>query len=228
MRPISRGPDPGPFANYRDAADPLVARLGCYCSYCERLIETHLAVEHMRPKILNPALERDWNNFLLACVNCNSTKGDAPIQLADYLWPDADNTLRAFRYRGGIVEIDGALEQNIFPLAQALYLLVGLDKDPGNPHVDRKPSPADRRWKTRQEIWDLAEESKRNLEQADSPQMRAQVALTAKSRGGFAIWFSVFQQDHDMLARLIAAFPGSAADCFDNNCAVVSRPGGRL
>lgn len=230
MRPVTRGPDPGPFAQYRDAAEPLMNRLGCYCSYCERHIETHLAVEHIQPKDPNPALERAWDNFLLACVNCNSCKGATDIAVADALWPDADNTLKAFVYREAIVEVADTLDATTRPLAEALRRLVGLDKDPGNPLPDRRPTSADRRWRTRQEIWGVAQESLKNLSQpaADTPQMRAQIALTAAARGGFGIWFTVFKDDNDMLTRFVAAFPGSAIDCFDHSGQCLQRPGGKI
>ena len=230
MRPVTRGADPGPFAQYRDAAEPLMERLGCYCSYCERHIQTHLAVEHIKPKDLNPLLERTWSNFLLACVNCNSCKGDTDVMVADFLWPDTDNTLRAYSYRQGLVEVNAGLDAAVSPLATALLRLVGLDRDPGNPDPDRRPSAADRRWRTRQETWDLAQLSLSNLQQpgADNPHMRNQVALTAATRGGFGIWFAVFRADHDMLLRLIAAFPGSTAECFDHEGEALVRPGGRL
>lgn len=230
MRPVTRGADPGPFAKYRDAAEQLLQRVGCYCSYCERQIETNLAVEHIRPKDLNPALECTWSNFLLACVNCNSCKGDANVLVENYLWPDTDNTLLAYRYRQGLVEVEVGLTPAVKPLAEALHRLVGLDKDPGNPAMDRRPSNADRRWRTRQEIWDVAQLSLANLRTtgADTPSMRAQIALTAAARGGFGIWFTVFRADHDMLCRLISAFPGSTAECFDHEGEALQRPGGRL
>lgn len=230
MRPVTRGDDPGPFAQYRDAAEQLMQRLGCYCSYCERHIETHLAVEHIKPKDLNPLLERTWSNFLLACVNCNSCKGDHNVVAANYLWPDTDNTLRAYKYLRGLVEVEPTLDAAVYPLAAALYQLVGLDKDPGNPAPARKPTSADRRWRTRHDIWGVAELSLSNLRHpgADTQQMRDQIALTAAARGCFGIWFTVFRTDYDMLRRLIAAFPGSTAECFDDEGAALQRPGGRL
>lgn len=230
MRPVTRGPDPGPFAQYRDAAEPLMDRLGCYCSYCERYIETHLAVEHMQPKDLNPALERTWSNFLLACVNCNSCKGNTPINLVGYLWPDIDNTIRAFKYRSGLVELAPSLDVPTRQLAESLYMLVGLDKDPGNPSPQRKPTSADKRWKTREDIWGVAQQSLDDLRQpgADTPQMRNQIARTAAARGGFGIWFTVFEADADMLSRLILAFPGSTPECFGAMGEPLQRPGGRL
>ena len=94
MRPIRRGTSPceADFANYRDALPDLVSRFGRYCSYCERLIPVQLAVEHIQPKGLPAyqALEGRWENFLLACVNCNSTKKDKDVVLSDVLLPDRD------------------------------------------------------------------------------------------------------------------------------------------
>jgi len=93
------------YATYGSAQSDLVARIGGYCSYCERQIETHLAIEHVQPKSLVPAESLSWKNFLLSCVNCNSSKSDLPVVLADFLWPDTDNTLKALVYReGGFVE----------------------------------------------------------------------------------------------------------------------------
>ncbi|MEM8995751.1 MAG: HNH endonuclease [Acidobacteriota bacterium] len=66
------------FEDYADAKADLVSRLGLFCSYCERAINTNLAVEHIQPKkgdFGRPDLAGRWENFLLACVNCNSTKG---------------------------------------------------------------------------------------------------------------------------------------------------------
>jgi hypothetical protein len=52
MRPVNRGAAPAVYTNYQNAGPDLQACLGDYCSYCERQIETHLAVEHIQPKSL--------------------------------------------------------------------------------------------------------------------------------------------------------------------------------
>lgn len=81
MRPVERGEapietddQPRQYSKYQDARPDLISRLGKYCSYCERRIPTNLAVEHIQNKDDRPDLEREWCNFLLGCVNCNSTK----------------------------------------------------------------------------------------------------------------------------------------------------------
>ena len=46
------------------------------CGYCESRIE-HVSdphIEHYRPKSRFPELTFDWNNLLLACGKCNSTR----------------------------------------------------------------------------------------------------------------------------------------------------------
>ena len=103
MRPVDRGPWPvdgqgerKAFHPYNKAKADLLARLGGYCSYCE--CTGHLHVEHVVPKSRRLDLEKDWNNFLLGCVNCNSTKGKSNLGREGYLWPDHDDTLSAFEY----------------------------------------------------------------------------------------------------------------------------------
>jgi uncharacterized protein (TIGR02646 family) len=86
---------------YKTARRDLIDRLGEYCSYCETRLNASLAVEHVQPKIHHPYLELDWNNFLLACTNCNSTKGSKDVIFDDYYWVDIHNTFMAFQYLEG-------------------------------------------------------------------------------------------------------------------------------
>lgn len=227
MRPVDRGPAPGVYARYQDAGADLQARLGDYCSYCERQIETNLAVEHIQPKIHVPALRTDWTNFLLGCVNCNSCKGDAQINLADYFWPDTDNTLRGFEYaRGGIIQPHPALPASLAAKAKATLALAGLDRDPGNP--ERTPTPADRRWLRRQQTWEKAEGCRDKLATCDTVEVRELIVELAASCGGFSIWWTVFAHDADVRKRLRKAFVGTHAGSFDSNEDPVLRTGGQL
>ena len=148
MRPVDKGVAPNAYAHYREVADDLKLRIGDYCLYCERQIETNLAVEHIQPKSLNVGLQTTWPNFLLGCVNCNSSKGDTPIVLADYFWPDTDNTLRAVEYTaGGLVRPHSGRTGPEQATAQSTIELTGLDKDLGNPDLNRCPSSSDIRWR---------------------------------------------------------------------------------
>ena len=60
MRPVNRRDWPKTadgneihFADYKEARDPLIRRIGDYCSYCEVCLHNSIDVEHVRPK--NPA-----------------------------------------------------------------------------------------------------------------------------------------------------------------------------
>jgi uncharacterized protein (TIGR02646 family) len=205
----------------------LQQRLGDYCSYCERQIETNLAVEHVNPKSRTPALVNDWQNFLLACTNCNSSKGNTAVALPDYFWPDLDNTLRAFEYvRGGLVQPHSILPANFTAKAQATIRLLGLDKDPGNP--GHQPTQADKRWLRRQEVWQQAELCKQRLRRNDTADMRELIVEIAQARGVFSIWWTVFAGDVDMRRRLRLAFAGTHYGSFDLNENVVVRAGGQV
>lgn len=229
MRPVDKGLAPAVYENYQSAGSDLQNCLGEYCSYCERRIETHLAVEHIQPKSLQHALLNVWANFLLACVNCNSTKGNQPINLPDYLWPDADNTLRALTYlRGGLIEPNNAMLAGIRAKAQATIELTGLDKYPGNPVPARRPGPSDRRWLRRVQAWQLAERDRQRLATNNSPEVRELIVENALGRGLFSVWWTVFLGDTDMRRRLRQAFLGTDPGSFDANEDLQPRAGGQV
>ncbi|WP_223761317.1 HNH endonuclease [Corallococcus sp. AS-1-6] len=227
MRPVDKGTAPvSTYTNYAEALPDLEQRLGRYCSYCERYIATNLAVEHVQAKSLVPALALMWSNFLLACVNCNSCKGDTPVTVNDYLWPDSDNTLRAFEYRtGGVVAPHSALAAPVRAKAQASAALVGLDRVPGGAVP---PTQRDLRWLKRFETWRKANNAHRRLSQNDTVELREQIVDTALATGLFSIWWTVFAADENMRSRLRAAFVGTCPNSFDANENLQARPGGQL
>nr|WP_282558329.1 HNH endonuclease [Providencia rettgeri] len=199
--------------------------MGEYCSYCEARLSASLAVEHVRPKKPQGATQVDltrllsWDNFLLACTNCNSTKGNTDVVITDYLWPDCDNTFSAFIYsEGGIVS---ARESTVTIKAQNMITLVGLDKRPDTTDA------SDRRWLNRKEVWDIAVLSRERLANNDIIALREQIIETAKGYGYWSVWMTVFANDADMLARFFVCFPGTSPECFDNHYAPVTRPGGQ-
>ena len=227
MRPVDRGPAPDTYARYQDAGPDLQTRLGDYCCYCERQIETNLAVEHVQPKSVVSALILDWDNFLLACTNCNSIKGDTPIQLGDYFWPDVDNTLRAFEYvRGGLIEPHSCLRPDMVAKAAATLSLTGLDRYPGN--GGQEPTPSDRRWLRRQEAWQKAEWCRARLIRLDTVETREMIVEIALARGEFSIWWTAFAGDVDMRRRFRLAFTGTHGGSFDRDENTVQRNGGQL
>lgn len=227
MRPVDKGSAPAVYARYQEACADLQARLGDYCSYCERRIETHLAVEHVQPKVRRKTMRNLWSNFLLGCVHCNSSKGKKRIALRDYFWPDRDNTLRAFEYRsGGLVHPHTGLIPVERVRARDTIALTGLDKFPGNP--GREPTASDRRWLRRLETWQLAEKDRARLVIHDTAVVRELIIENAIARGMFSIWWTVFAGDVDMRQRLRVAFIGTHGASFDINENPVPRAGGRL
>ncbi|WP_395812116.1 HNH endonuclease [Archangium minus] len=206
------------------ARGELIARIGEYCSFCESRMHASLAVEHILPKFHHPDLELDWDNFLLACVNCNSTKGDQPIDPGDYYWPDRDNTARAFAYAAdGIVRPAPGLTAAQRKVAQRTITLTGLDKLP-----TKNPKASDRRWQHRGEAWGRAERARACLAAHDSESMRRLIVDQATAYGFWSIWMTVFAADMDMRRRFLTAFVGCPADCFDTNTQPVQRTGGAL
>ena len=227
MRPVEKGLAPTVYSSCEDARTDLRTRLGDYCSYCERRIETNLAVEHIQPKSIAPALSKNKVNLLLACVNCNSTKADTPICRVDYLWPDVDNTLRAFEYvLGGRINTHPSLMPTMAKKAVATLQLIGLDRYPGN--GGQEPSLADRRWKSRQEGWEKAEWCRDTLTGQNTTVMRKLIVECAIACGMFSIWWTVFAGDVDMRRRLRKAFVGTHAGSFDAKETPVPRTGGQL
>lgn len=210
VHPTDAAGDSVAFTHYEDAAPYLRARLGRFCSYCERHIPTGLAVEHVMPKSLAPNLKTAWENLLLACANCNSQKGDQWTERGDCLWPDTDNTFAAFVYEpSGAISLSPALDVDGRQKATTLLKLVGLDKSPEN------ASAADYRHKDRLEQWRKAEEA---LAMLDMVTVRATahelVAFQSKlmvqaEQGGYSIWARVFCSVPSFVGALAEKFPGT-------------------
>ncbi len=227
MRPVDKGAAPRVYAQYKDAGADLRERLGDFCCYCDRQIETNLAVEHIQAKSVVPALITNWSNFLLACTNCNSNKGETPVILVDYFWPHIDNTLRAFKYvRGGLIDPHPELAPPMAAKADATLRLTGLDKDPGK--AGRVPTRFDIRWLRRQQAWAKAERYRDILAGQNTVEVRELIVDVATSRGQFSIWWTVFAGDVDMRRRLREAFVGTHVGSFDINENSVPRTGGQL
>lgn len=228
MRPVTRIVAPQVYARYQDAIGDLENCFGRYCSYCERHFPATLAVEHVSPKKPDASRETDWTNFLIGCVNCNSTKGAALTNDQDFLWPDKDNTLMAIEYKtGGLVEPSSAHGPDIEQKARAIIELVGLDRHPGQP-PNKQPTPRDHRYLDREEVWGLAQKARRLVMNSNDNDFREYIVASAKKSGSFSIWISAFHDDPDMRRRLVEAHVGTAKDCFENDWNLKSRVGGHI
>jgi hypothetical protein len=236
MRPVSKGASPvnGDFADYEDAKLYLLSRLGPFCSYCERRIPTNLAVEHIQPKGLpqNASLERRWENFLLSCVNCNSTKGGKNVLPAQYYLPDRDNTFAAFHYLS-----DGTVHANSNDqMGKDTLSLTGLDKAIRQTFDENGKLVAMDRVGDRMQVWGIAIETKLDVDAGKIPANA--VVVTAIGHGFFSVWMKVFEGDVATRQLLIdgfnaahgfRGFSGTAKDCFDAQTLPVSpRPANGL
>lgn len=224
MRPVMRGfwpvDDEGVmrvFAAYMHARPHLVERMGDYCSFCEMQLSASLAVEHIQHKDGNPHLECSWDNFLLACPSCNSTKGtkvDSEQDVARRLWPHVDRTFDAYVYEtGGVVRIVSVSDASLVQRASATEEMVGLTRRPGKGLTAAQvANGSDNRWKKRREAWDDAISARTDLQEADTPAMRAWIIKCAAARGFWSVWMTVFCDDPEMRQALCSTFRGTAVE----------------
>src|SRR5262249_24549178 len=161
-------------------------------------------------------------NFLLGCINCNSTKGDTfetaegRLVLEGCLLPDRDNTFFAYEYfADGRVEPNGVLTDESKALARATLTLTGLDKTSRETRDENGKLIALDRMSQRMEVWGIAEDSLEDYLRCPAPQMQQQVLRTAKAEGFFSIWMKAFERRPEMRSLFVAGFAGTAQDCFD-------------
>jgi hypothetical protein len=170
------------------------------------------------------ALEYTWENFLLGCVNCNSTKKDKNVILSACLLPDRDNTAYAYTYTadGKVAPSAQAKALGLYRKALRTLKLTGLDKRICKALDENGKQVAVDRVSQRIEVWGHAEEAKLDLAKNDSVILRKYIAKLAHESGFFSIWMTVFDGDIDMRQRLIDTFPGTRdSGCFD---AITSQP----
>lgn len=224
MRPVERGPCPKDetggnrvFREYAYARPHLTNRMGDYCSFCEMLLSAALAVEHIQHKDGNPELECEWDNFLLACPSCNSTKGtkvDTAEDVSQRLWPHMDRTFDAFIYgTGGVVHLAAMSDPMLAARAEQTEAMVGLTRRPGAGLTEAQVRRgSDNRWKMRREAWDTAITARRTLSDTDTADVRSLILATARATGFWSVWMTVFRDDATMQAALCETFRGTASD----------------
>ncbi|MBL0385294.1 HNH endonuclease [Tumebacillus sp. ITR2] len=226
MRPIEKSRHPRDhqqqiltFPTYQHARGPLLETIGSYCSYCERPL-SNPAVEHKMCRQHHPHFELKWNNFLLSCTNCNSTKAHHNhLVLLDCIWPDRDNTYLAFVYTaGGNIEVNSNLPTLIQERAQRTLDMTGIHRKPSL-DIAVNPTFPDQRWKKRREAWNEATDARQDLQEdlgtPNEAKMKKHIINQAKATGYWSIWMTVFHDDPDMKKRLIDAFTGTSSTCFD-------------
>lgn len=227
MRPVVRGDLPKnedgtaiSFKEYGEAKRFLIDRIGKYCSYCETRINANLAIEHVRPKSKMPELALSWDNFLLACSSCNSTKGDVDVVLTDYFWPDKDNTFLYFLYDGkGLVKIKPNLTQQEKTKATKTIQLTGLDKRAPKPDTTEFKRASDLRFEHRLEAWQKANSHLKLFENAaveDRPQLILLLVVIVEGTGFWSIWMTVFENHPNVKQALVDGISGTNKTCFEH------------
>lgn len=208
MRPVVKGASPyTTIPEYSHARGYLIDRIGEYCSYCERKIPASLAVEHVEPKTHHSDKELLWENLLLACTNCNSTKGHTDVILGDYVWPHLDSSLDYFIYtQTSLIKVNSELSTQQQKRAKDTLKLVGLNKKPRT--ADTKKS--NRLWRHRLEAWEKAEVQKgRYIAAADKAQAQEFIIDIAIENGFFSVWMTVFEGFPEVKAKLVDAYKGT-------------------
>lgn len=198
MRPVDKGQAPREYTDYGQARHDLARRIGYYCSYCEMKVFNSIEVEHILPRIQGGA-EVDWDNFLLSCKYCNTIKSDHNDNINDYFWPDRDNTDLVFEYDEINVISPKQLSLNLKNIAVATINLLGLDRNPAGPNV---PTPADTRWRSRKEAWDIAKRNLKQWHKAPILPMAKVIADCSLTCGHYSIWRKVFEAEQMVLNEI--------------------------
>lgn len=219
MRPVIKGDHPEKdgvlvkFKSYSRSRRYLIDRIGEYCSYCERKIVVNLAVEHVQPKSLEPSLKLKWENFLLGCTNCNSTKGNKPVELTEYFWPDIDNTYEVFLYDiSGIVKVSPLLSRTDKKKAMNMINLVGLNKIPPKIGTVGWEEASDRRFEHRVKAFKNAQDALEKYKGANKSIKKIMlpfiVTLVIES-GFWSIWMNAFDQYPEVQEEIISSHKGT-------------------
>jgi uncharacterized protein (TIGR02646 family) len=205
--------NPTEYNPWGDAKPELINEIGDFCSYCgKHLTRSALHIEHIQDKDTHSHLQFFWNNFLLACVNCNSTKlKKNPITLNAFL-PHLDNLLCFIEVlNGGLLQVKTGVTGTNLTRTNAFINLVGLDRRPGHANYSDK----DDRWEYRLTAYDKAT---RQLQKYTSTPVTTDIenitelAITA---GFFSVWFTVFAAHDSVKAALITAFKGTKSVRFN-------------
>lgn len=228
MRPVNRGAcpcdDSGRALNfhpeYANARGELIKRLGEYCSFCESRLQAGLHVEHILPKRPEghnedmPERVGDWNNFLLACVNCNSHKARTEFPDGECMFPDRCDTFSAITYsEGGQARPSASLPQRDRQRALNLIELVGLNARPATKQKLKRMS--DRRWLNRRKAWNMAQDSHNDvLNNIDNAALLDNIVKIVIAGGHWSIWMQVFNDIPEFKEKLISQFPGTARQYF--------------
>ncbi len=227
MRSIDKGVNLIPFRNYRDAMPNLVARVGCYCCYCEMEISNEPDIEHVQPKSNGGAVYL-WENFLLGCKKCNDIKSNKNPDRNNYLWPDEDNTSAAYEYNEIFVKAIPGLAAPISAYAQNTLTLTGIDRVPSNIVKPTKKDKKDPRWQKRKVAWGKAQRAYTNWQTNRSQELAETIGELAHSSGFYSIWVKIFASEPLVLQSIKMLYPSTYEPIANPLGGFVLRHGGRF
>lgn len=228
MRPINKGSTPlidgNPIrvSNYRNWRRHLIDRIGFYCSFCNMRLNDSPQVEHVTAQDLDPSLELEWSNMLLACGPCNRSKSAIPCPPTTHYMPESHNTHLAFEYfltthpRNNLPAAFVRSRQGVSIQAKAnnTISLCALDRD-----TTRTPDQVtDLRWKYRAEIKISASIWRREFDEWGSLQINGFVRLLkemVQNAGFWSIWFETFHDIFEIRMMLVQDIPGTDLGSFD-------------
>lgn len=193
------------YKPYGSAKPDLIAAIGKYCSFCEREgFSSALDVEHIEYKDTHKDKEFLWDNFLLACKNCNSIKGTKEIDFPNIYLPHIQDTFSPFEYlESGYIKIKDEVTEPLKSKITALIDLVGLDRRPGHERYSTK----DDRWQERKQAWELSKKYKQKYI-AGNCDIETIIDLSLNS-GFWSIWMNSFEAFPEIRRALIDNFTGT-------------------
>ncbi|MEI7695546.1 MAG: HNH endonuclease [Chlorobium sp.] len=210
MRPIKKGNWPVTpvhgkrvtFTDWTKAIPFLKERTGSYCHLCEMKVTNALAIEHIMPRKMYPERESDWDNFLLACHSCNSSKGSkmpsTPYENM-YYWPHLHNTIFVFEYGTVLpfVKPSDTLNRNQRAKAVRLIRLYSLNKQV------TASGESDPRWLEKMQTLKNAIDSL--IEYHHKQITLDSIVRLACSSGFISIWLAVFTEEEEVKKSLISS-----------------------
>ncbi len=220
MRPIDKNlytKNQATYNPYGNAKDDLFEAIGEYCTFCERRGHSSALdvehIEHVEKNKKNPK-EFEWNNFLLACKNCNSCK--LTKEIIGILLPHKDNTYELFDYlESGFIQYHPSLSEEKKKQAVALINLTRLDRVKYRKGYNTTVySGNDTLWSDRKKAWTLAQRylKKYQLNDCDIETIK-DLALES---GFWSIWMRAFESFPEVQKELINSFKGTRKEFFQN------------
>ncbi|MCF8294943.1 MAG: HNH endonuclease [Bacteroidales bacterium] len=204
---------------WTSAKQDLVDELGDFCSYCEKQVDrSSLSIDHihgiktvdLNGIYLYDNLKFRWDNFLLACKNCNSIKGIKDIEDLDPFMPHLHNLLFYIEIgEGGMIFLKADIAGKKRKRAQTFINLIGLDRSPGHPDYSSK----DDRWEYRLKAFDIASRYKKKYLANPKETDVETICRLAGCNGFFSVWYYIFKDYPEVVKILLNGYFSETEFC---------------